>query len=79
VSKSTAPKKRWLISQAELEAWLDGIANARTLIAPRQESGIILYRPVAKSGEIAWHGQTSMSAHGGRPVLSVKEIFFPPT
>lgn len=79
MSKSTAPKKRWLISQAELEAWLDGIANARTLIAPRQESGIILYRPVVKSGEIAWHGQTSRSAHGGRPVLSVKEIFFPPT
>ena len=79
MSKSNADKKRWLISQAELEAWLDGIADARTLIAPRQVSGIMLYRPVAKSDEIAWYGQTPGSAHTVRPVLSVKEIFFPPT
>ncbi|MDP2994451.1 MAG: hypothetical protein Q8N46_04925, partial [Anaerolineales bacterium] len=79
MSKSNSARKRWLISQAELETWLDGLAQARTLIAPRQVSGIMLYRPVAKSNEIAWHGQTPRSAHAGRPVLSVKEIFFPPT
>jgi sulfhydrogenase subunit beta (sulfur reductase) len=79
VSKSNVDKKRWLISQVELETWLDGIANARTLIAPRQVSGIMLYRPVANSDEIAWHGKTSRVAYAGRPILSVKEIFFPPT
>jgi len=79
MSQTNPDKKRWLISQVELEAWLDGIASARTLIAPFQESGILLYRPVSKSAEIAWHGQTSMSVHINRPVLSVKEIFFPPT
>jgi sulfhydrogenase subunit beta (sulfur reductase) len=79
LSKSIADKKRWLISQAELEAWLDGIADARTLIAPRKVSGILLYRPVAKSNEIAWQGKTPESPQAGRPVLSVKETFFPPT
>jgi sulfhydrogenase subunit beta (sulfur reductase) len=79
MSKTNADKKRWLISQTELETWLDGIANARTLIAPHTISGIILYRQVAKSKEIAWHGQTSASSNAFRPVLSVKEIFFPPT
>jgi len=79
MSKSIADKKLWLISQTELETWLDGIANARTLIAPRLVSGIILYRQVAKSKEIAWHGKTSGLALVGRPLLSVKEIFFPPT
>ncbi len=79
MSKSNPDKKRWLISQAELEAWLDGIANARTLIAPRKVSGLLLYRPVAKSNEIAWQGHTPESPQAVRPVLSVKEIFFPPT
>jgi sulfhydrogenase subunit beta (sulfur reductase) len=79
VSTSIVAKERWLISQVELEAWLDGISNARTLIAPRQVAGILLYRPVAKSDEIAWYGKTPGSDNTGRPVLSVKEIFFPPT
>jgi sulfhydrogenase subunit beta (sulfur reductase) len=80
MSKSTTDKKRWIISQTELESWLDGISNARTLIAPRQMGGIVLYRPVSKSDEIAWDGQPAQrSASSGRPVLSVKEIFFPPT
>jgi sulfhydrogenase subunit beta (sulfur reductase) len=79
VSTSLAAKERWLISQVELEAWLDGISNARTLIAPRHVDGILLYRPVAKSDEIAWYGKTPGSANTGHPVLSVKEIFFPPT
>ena len=79
MSTSTIEKERWHISQAELEAWLDGISNARTLIAPRQVDGILLYRPVAKSDEIAWQGQTLGSTQAARPILSVKEIFFPPT
>jgi len=79
MSESNGDKKLWLISQAELKAWLDGIANARTLIAPRHIAGIMLYRPVSKSDEIAWDEQTSGSAHANRPIMSVKEIFFPPT
>jgi len=79
MSEIISKNKRWLISQAELDAWLDGIADARTLIAPRQVSNILLYRQVAKSDEIAWHGHPIKSTHAVRPVLSVKEIFFPPT
>ena len=79
MSNSNTEKKLWLISQAELEAWLDGIADARQLIAPRQISGIELYRPVSKSDEIDWQGLTHGYAPSNRPVLSVKEIFFPPT
>jgi sulfhydrogenase subunit beta (sulfur reductase) len=79
VSISITAKERWLISQIELEAWLDGISNARTLIAPRQVAGILFYRPVAKSDEIAWYGKTTASDNTCRPILSVKEIFFPPT
>ena len=71
MSKPNSARKRWLISQAELETWLDGLAQAQTLIAPREISGVALYHPVTKSDEIA----------GGftRPALSVKEVFFPPT
>lgn len=79
MSESNADKKRWLISQPELEAWLDSIADARTLIAPCLVSGVVRYRPVAKSKEITWPLQVPVSAHSSRPVLSVKEIFFPPT
>jgi sulfhydrogenase subunit beta (sulfur reductase) len=71
VSETTDLKKRWLVTQSELSAWLDGIALRRTLIAPREVSGLVLYRSVKKSQEIA--------ARFTRPVLSVKEIFFPPT
>jgi ferredoxin len=79
VSKPNPEKKRWLISQAELEAWLDGIANARTLIAPHKVSGILLYRPVTKSDEIAWNELKPETGQAGRPVLSIKETLFPPT
>lgn len=79
MGKSIAEKKRWLVSQTEINAWLDGIAEARKLIAPRQVSDIMLYRPIAKSDEIAWPMQSPGLNHGDRPVLSVKEIFFPPT
>jgi sulfhydrogenase subunit beta (sulfur reductase) len=76
---TNADGKNWLISQAELEAWLDSISNARTLIAPRQISGTVLYRPVTQIRQIAWYGGTPGSLPATRPVLSVKEIFFPPT
>jgi ferredoxin len=79
MGKPDPDKKHWLVSQSELESWLDGIANARTLIAPRLEAGLLLYRPVTKSDEIAWNRQLPRSSPSGRPVLSVKEIFFPPT
>ncbi len=59
------------ITQAQLTAWLDGLARQRMLIAPRQVASVILYQPVESSQEIAW-GFT-------RPVMSVKEAFFPPT
>jgi sulfhydrogenase subunit beta (sulfur reductase) len=79
MGKSVSDTKHWLISQSELESWLDGIAAARTLIAPREVTGLLLYRPVANSEEIAWNGQSPNSAFSGHPVLSIKEIFFPPT
>ncbi len=79
MSKSITDIKHWLISQDELESWLDDIASARTLIAPRYVSGILQYRPVTVSGEIAWYGESPRTAPSSRPLLSVKEIFFPPT
>jgi sulfhydrogenase subunit beta (sulfur reductase) len=63
--------ERWFVSQAELNDWLDRIAAARNLIAPRDVSGLTLFRCVGKSSEIA---ETFT-----RPVLSIKELFFPPT
>jgi sulfhydrogenase subunit beta (sulfur reductase) len=63
--------QRWLISPEERNGWLDDIASTRTLLAPSQEDGVLLYRRVEKSSEIAYES--------GKPVLSVKEVFFPPT
>jgi ferredoxin len=63
--------KRWFVTRRELETWLDGIAAARTLLAPRQVAGVVLYRPVANSAEIA--------PAFTRPLLSAKGVFFPPT
>jgi sulfhydrogenase subunit beta (sulfur reductase) len=63
--------KRWLISQNALKDWLDSLASMRTLIAPHEVDGVLLYRPIKNNSEIAW-GFT-------RPVMSAKEAFFPPT
>jgi ferredoxin len=60
-----------LISQAQLNAWLDGLATTRTLIAPHLLAGVPLYQRVAGSHEIAWGTPRTM--------LSVKELFFPPS
>jgi len=62
---------RYLISQEQLEAWLDGLAKEQTLVAPRQVAGLVLYHRVADSSQIAFDAE--------RPMLSVKEFFFPPT
>lgn len=79
-------KTIWLISQAELEAWLDGIAAVRKLVATRDVAGVMLYKPVSSSREIAWgqgqeqpDGSRAHVAPSGRPVMSMKEICFPPT
>jgi len=61
----------WLISQTTLENWLDSLAKTRSLIAPRDVDGVLLYRPVENSRQIKW-GFT-------RPALSAKEFFFPST
>lgn len=60
-----------LMTKTQLVDWLDGLAQERLLIAPRDEAGVLLYRPVANSGEITWDYI--------RPVMSVKDVFFPPT
>ena len=60
-----------ILTQAQLAGWLDDLARACPVIAPADEAGVLLYRPVKSSAEIAW-GST-------RPAMSVKEYFFPPT
>jgi ferredoxin len=60
-----------ILTRAQLLGWLDSLAQERPLIAPKDVSGVILYRPVECSDEIAW-GST-------RPVMSIKEVFFPST
>jgi ferredoxin len=71
MSAPQTSNKTWLISQEALEKWLEGLGKARTLIAPRDVDGILLYRPVENSSQIKWDFT--------RPVLSVKEVFFPST
>ncbi len=61
----------YFVSRERLAGWLDGLAETKTLIAPREIEGVLLYRPVQSSAEIA-RGYT-------RPVLSAKEVFFPST
>jgi sulfhydrogenase subunit beta (sulfur reductase) len=63
--------KHWLVTPSGLNDWLNGIAARRTLIAPRNVSGVVLFRRVGKSQEIA--------RDFTRPLLSVKELFLPPT
>jgi len=59
------------ISQDTLAGWLSSLAETKTLIAPRDVDGVILYRPVQSSADIVWDFS--------RPVLSVKEAVFPAT
>jgi len=60
-----------IISQGALTELLDQVAREKRLIAPVEEAGTIRYRPVGGSGEIAFDF--------ARPLLSIKEAFFPPT
>lgn len=64
-------KQHWFINKPELDGWLDGIAAVRTLVAPTLQGDVLLVRRINTSREIA-HSFT-------RPLLSLKEAFFPPT
>ena len=59
------------ISKPDLVACLDQMAQSSCLIAPRSVDGVLLYRPVQQAGEIVWEYI--------RPVLSIREYFFPQT
>lgn len=59
------------ITHEELANWLDEIAGNKTLIAPRQVAGVTRYQAVENCNDIDWAFT--------RPVLPVKEIFFPST
>lgn len=61
----------YISSAKTLFDWLDGLTHDATLIAPRSVEGLILYRPVSASAEIAWGS--------ARTTLSIKEAFFPST
>jgi len=59
------------ISRAALAGHLDKLAKTQILIAPGQADGVLLYRQVRQAQEIIWDFV--------RPVLSIKQFFFPPT
>jgi sulfhydrogenase subunit beta (sulfur reductase) len=62
-----------LISTEVLAGWLERLAQTATLIAPREVEGVLLFRRVQHAADIA-------RLHGAvRPVLPLKEVFFPPT
>lgn len=54
-----------------LARWLDAHAAQGTVIAPVSVDGVLLYRPIRSSAEVVWHFT--------RPVMSIKECFFPIT
>ena len=55
----------------DLRTWLDRLAHAYDLVAPRDVEGHVLYRPVAASDDILFDYE--------RPALSAKEYLFPAT
>jgi len=59
------------ISKEILANWLDDLAQEQTLIAPKNESGVLLYRPMQNSSDVVWDYI--------RPVMSIKDAFFPAT
>ncbi len=71
MSKKNAPVTPRSISQVDLDTWLDSLAQTQTLIAPREVSGVLLYRQVEKPQR----DRPDFT----RPLLPVKEVFFPPT
>ena len=54
-----------------LVTWLDQLAEANTLIAPRDADGTLLYAPVTRAAEITFDYT--------RPKMSAKEAVFPST
>jgi ferredoxin len=60
-----------MISRDQLSSWLDDLAQAQTLIAPKDVAGVLLYHPVQSSAEVVWDYI--------RPVMSIKDLFFPAT
>ena len=60
-----------IITEEQLDAWLISIARERSLLAPRNDGGVIQYRPIKTSDKIAWDFS--------RPQMSIKDVFFPPT
>jgi sulfhydrogenase subunit beta (sulfur reductase) len=59
------------IDRDHIASWLDALTGSFTLLAPADIQGVLLYRPVKESSEILWDF--------GRPVLSIKDAFFPAT
>ncbi|MBN1665717.1 MAG: 4Fe-4S dicluster domain-containing protein [Anaerolineales bacterium] len=59
------------LTRQQIAAWLDELAQQQQLIAPVQVAGLALYRQQADSRQIDWDY--------GRPEMSAKEFFFPPT
>jgi ferredoxin len=60
-----------VIAEDALKTWLDRLASETVLIAPRSVEGIVLYRPVTGSGEVAFDYT--------RPKMSPKEAVLPST
>jgi len=60
-----------VISRDKLAAWIDDLVQDRTVIAPRDVEGVLLYRPVHSSAEVVWDYL--------RPAMSAKDALFPPT
>ncbi len=60
-----------IMSPDQLAGWLDTLAAAQTLIAPKDVDGVLLYQPVQGAAEVVLDYV--------RPVLSAKDVFFPAT
>jgi len=59
------------ISRELLAGWLDLLAQEQTLVAPKDDAGVLLYQPVQSSAEVVWDYIL--------PVMSAKSAFFPDT
>jgi len=60
-----------VITQEEIKAWLDQLVGERTVVAPCDMSGTLLFRPVKDCSQIV--------CSTGRTVMSAKEYLFPHT
>jgi ferredoxin len=60
-----------IITQEGLKNWLDTLMGETTLIAPKDVSGVLLYKPIDNYEDLVWDYI--------RPVMSIKEYFFPAT